>query len=236
MSGRPNSFMPMFWGDYWRDTGHLTGAQHGAYLNLIGRYWVSGRPLPDDDAQLWRLALCDSIRAWVGMRHVVLSLFHISEDGWRHKRIDAELLQAEQRYAKRSNAAAIKWSKQKQSTCNADAMHDPMHVQPQPQPQPHLVPNGTKIDIRRAKAGYSADFEMFWRDYPRKIAKGAAWKAWQTAIKVASAETIIASLNRKWPADPAYIPHPATYLNQRRWEDEIERPRDVAAEFLEGLT
>jgi len=42
-------WMPMYWGDYLRDTGHLTTTEHGA---KIGHYWVTGKPLPDDDKRL----------------------------------------------------------------------------------------------------------------------------------------------------------------------------------------
>lgn len=68
MGARPDSFMPMFWGDYARDTGHLNNSGHGAYLMLIKHYWASAAPLPDDDTQLWRIACCDSIAAWRKLR------------------------------------------------------------------------------------------------------------------------------------------------------------------------
>lgn len=74
---------------------------------------------------------------------------------------------------------------------------------------------------------YSETFESFWKKYPRKIGKGAAWRAWKSSPP-GLYEKIISSVVEHHSRDPAwkrdggqYIPHPATYLNQKRWEDEI---------------
>lgn len=63
-------------------------------------------------------------------------------------------------------------------------------------------------------------FELFWRDYPRKIGKGAARTAFQKAIKKADPEVILKTLRGyTFPTDMQFIPHAATWLNQERWED-----------------
>jgi len=103
MSGA-DKFMPMYWGDYARDTGHLNNAGHGAYLMLIKHYWGSGRPLPDDDAQLWRIACCDSVGAWKKLRPVIEPFFRVADGLWRHGRVDRELVKAAERYEKRAKA------------------------------------------------------------------------------------------------------------------------------------
>lgn len=71
-----------------------------------------------------------------------------------------------------------------------------------------------------------AMFDRFWAAYPRKTAKKDAVKAWG---KIGADEKLLAVIlaaiekqkaGRQW-SDPEYIPHPATWLNGRRWEDEV---------------
>lgn len=72
----------------------------------------------------------------------------------------------------------------------------------------------------------NADFEAFWHAYPRKVGKTAAAKAWERAKSKPDAQTIIAIIERQktwpeWKKDGGqYIPHPSTWLNGGRWEDQ----------------
>ena len=79
-------WMPLYVGDYLGDTGHLTTAQHGAYLLLMMHYWRKGE-LPDDDRQLSKITKLP-LRTWCEYRATLQDFFH---EGWKHKRIDAEL-------------------------------------------------------------------------------------------------------------------------------------------------
>lgn len=72
-------------------------------------------------------------------------------------------------------------------------------------------------------------FERFWKEYPRKAAKQNAHKAWDKLNPdEALTEQIIASVERfrldpQWTKDNGqFIPHAATFLNGKRWEDETE--------------
>lgn len=72
-------------------------------------------------------------------------------------------------------------------------------------------------------------FERFWKEYPRKAAKQNARKAWDKLNPdEALTEQIIASVERfrldpQWTKDNGqFIPHAATFLNGKRWEDETE--------------
>lgn len=75
-------------------------------------------------------------------------------------------------------------------------------------------------------------FGRFWEAYPNKTGKGAAEKAYAKAIRFMSGHdppgqlldaVARAKLGRQW--GEGFVPNPATWLNQRRWEDEIEPPR-----------
>lgn len=74
-------------------------------------------------------------------------------------------------------------------------------------------------------------FEAFWEAYPKKVGKGDARKKFH---KIAPNEVLfnqmMDSLNKakkceQWVRDRGqYIPHPSTWLNQSRWEDEYDAP------------
>lgn len=69
-------------------------------------------------------------------------------------------------------------------------------------------------------------FEKFWRLYPRKEAKADAVKAWKK-VKPSDVEAIHAAVpihaqSVGWQKEGGrFIPLPASWLNSRRWEDEL---------------
>jgi len=72
-------------------------------------------------------------------------------------------------------------------------------------------------------------FRRFWGAYPKKVAKVDARKAWAKLHPDADlAERIIAGVEsyaatEQWQREGRrYVPNPATFLNKRRWEDEVE--------------
>lgn len=70
-------------------------------------------------------------------------------------------------------------------------------------------------------------FDEFWTFYPKKIGKGAARKSYDK-IKPSDelhkrmlAAIVTAKRSDQWTRDGGqYIPNPATWLNQQRWDDE----------------
>lgn len=74
-------------------------------------------------------------------------------------------------------------------------------------------------------------FECFWEAYPRKVAKKKARQIW-TGLKVDQkllTKILVAieeyKKTEQWSDSVRFIPHPTTFLSQRRWEDEIPKPR-----------
>lgn len=72
-------------------------------------------------------------------------------------------------------------------------------------------------------------FADFWAAYPRKVARLEAEKAWrQVNIPPLMLPRVLDALaaqtaSELW-SDVRYIPHAATWLRGRRWEDELEAP------------
>ena len=83
-----------------------------------------------------------------------------------------------------------------------------------------------KRNVNEKKDIALGGFELFWSAYPKKVAKQDAVKAW-AKIQGVEFPTIMDGLRRwknsdEWSRDDGrYIPHPATWLNGRRWEDEV---------------
>jgi hypothetical protein len=78
-------------------------------------------------------------------------------------------------------------------------------------------------------------FARFWDAYPRKVGKLDALKAWEKLRAPPELiERIIAAVEAQttstdWLRDGGrYVPHPATWLNGRRWEDEPQQPALMA--------
>jgi hypothetical protein len=82
-----------------------------------------------------------------------------------------------------------------------------------------------KPQARLSPAELAEQFERFWRAYPRKVAKDAARKAFERAIKgVGNPDVLIMGAKRyavERQNEPAkYTKHPATWLNAGCWDDE----------------
>lgn len=77
-------------------------------------------------------------------------------------------------------------------------------------------------------------FEEFWKVYPRKVNKKLARKIWQRQKLDEKTEIIIKSVleyAKQWD-EIRYIPHPSTFLNGERWEDEFENESSAKILFL----
>lgn len=82
---------------------------------------------------------------------------------------------------------------------------------------------------KKKKETYSEGFLEFWNLYPKKVGKDAAWKAWKNnECEMLIIDLLKSQLERQinseqWQKDNGqFIPHPATYINQGRWKDEVE--------------
>ena len=89
-------------------------------------------------------------------------------------------------------------------------------------------PQGEAAKVKKKpKSQATESFATFWKAYPKKVAKAEALKAWAKIEDVdAKLSDILAGLERakrsqQWMKDDGqFIPYPATWLNQTRWEDE----------------
>ena len=108
----------------------------------------------------------------------------------------------------------------------------PSSLSPDPplSPPPYNPPSSPSLspsprDVSRADEDR---FSRFWAAYPRKVGKQAAKKSWsrlhpseeltQAILQAVEAQ----KQSRQWRENNGqFIPNPATWLNQGRWEDEL---------------
>ena len=89
-------------------------------------------------------------------------------------------------------------------------------------------PTSPRRGSRRKKSADMDGFALFWQEYPRKAAEAAALKAWQKLSPSPElVERILAHVrdhkrSQDWIKNGGqFVPHPAKFLNEQRWEDDI---------------
>jgi hypothetical protein len=86
---------------------------------------------------------------------------------------------------------------------------------------------------RRSRPTGDADFDRWWDQYPRRVDKESARKAYARVIKAgrATPDELLAGAMRyaaeKAGEDPRFTKHPATWLNAGSWANEPLAPRPV---------
>lgn len=223
MAEKHEKWMPLYITDYLGDTMHLTAEQHGAYLLLLMAAWKSGGAVPNDPVQLGLITRMGE-RWQTHAAAIVLPFFTQCDGMLIHRRVEQELSKAiatvEKKAAAGKAGAEKRW--QNDGRRIADAL--PKQWQndaPSPSPSPSTSNEVDKPTTRDAR------FDEFWSAYPKKVGKDAALKAWRRLKAPADTlPAILAALDwqkksEQWGKDGGqYIPNPATYLGQGRWQDE----------------
>lgn len=85
-------------------------------------------------------------------------------------------------------------------------------------------------------------FKTFWSFYPKKKKKTEAFKVWEKLSPDAALFGLIIEAVKVQAASPdwkkeggKFIPHPTSWLNGKRWEDEPDKPAQFASQTTEEL-
>ena len=104
-------------------------------------------------------------------------------------------------------------------------------------PAPGTGEQGNRGTVKKTYASPKVDdaFNEFWNLYPRKKGKDKALDSLRKALKKTSLEEIMSGLQATLPEwegkEPDFVPYPATWLNQGRWQDEVsETKQDKSGE------
>jgi uncharacterized protein YdaU (DUF1376 family) len=231
-----------FWTDRWMGSSGflLPMLARGVYREMLTQAWRRGARLPNDPASIKR-AIGATDAEWAEAWPAVSRYWRV--DDTNHLVNDTQLSvyaeskeSADNTHERAMKGAQARW-KQSPSNAQASAQAKPEECPPSPSPSPSLISDsGTVSDSKKIKtvalrAPDQSLFEHFWLAYPKKVGKGAALKAW---VKLKPSQTMLDSMiaavrqQIEWPQwrkeNGQFIPHPATWLNQGRWQDEGSKP------------
>lgn len=223
-------------GDYAQETGHLDPIEDIAYRRMLDLYYREQAPLTTDVQRIAKLIRMPENSGTV--RDILNEFFTESPDGYRNTRADREIEAYKRMADGGAKGAAKRWLKA------ADAPPIGTGSPPQDNPNANQLPGtnyqepGTKERKARQAPHDDASFDAFWTLFPNKKAKQDAAKAWaklkpDTDLQDKITQAIAAqSASDDWRKDNGkFIPHPATWLNGRRWEDLSGPPPSVHGHF-----
>lgn len=202
-------------GDYTSHTQHLTLIEDIAYRRMLDVYYLQERPL---NANITTVARQIRMRDNEAEVKIVLEEFFTLVDGcWRHERIEREINEYSTKVEQASNAGRT--SAQRRLNARSTSVDIPLN-QPLTSNQEPVTKNHKPTTPLPPEG-----FGFFWEKYPKKVGKPAALRAFKAAKLNGDLSGVLADLDKRkvgedWQKENGqFIPHPATYLNQRRWED-----------------
>ncbi|MBB3006022.1 YdaU family protein [Cupriavidus alkaliphilus] len=133
------NFYKRYTGDYARDTVHLSMVEDGAYNRLMDFYYSTEKPLPADRKAVYRIARATDKAEQKAVDSVLSEFFQDTAEGFRHKRIDAEIEKAKPKAdANRENGKKGGRPRKTQPTDNPP--QNPMGFQQVTQTEPNGEP------------------------------------------------------------------------------------------------
>ena len=131
------AFLPLFTGDYLRDTRTLSPLRHGVYLLLLVYCWDTKGPVPLEEQDAAAITNCRSGEEIDALRYVLSKYFTRCEDGYYNERMQEEIADSEFISKKRSEAGkkgaearkkhiSVKHLRQVLNTSQANAKHLPV--------------------------------------------------------------------------------------------------------------
>jgi uncharacterized protein YdaU (DUF1376 family) len=192
-------------------TAHLTLVEEAVYRRLIDHYYDIEQPIGHDLKGMIRRLRLDGYEDQVTT--ILNEFFTQTEDGWSNKHCDLKIkAYKNQKKANKNNGkAGGRPKKQKITESVTDGL-------------PFVTLTTNNKQETKNKDIKDDRFDIFWKQYPRKVAKPNAQKAWNK-IKPDDVvfKKMLAAINQQGLSSKEiqFVPHPATWLNAQRWEDEI---------------
>lgn len=230
--------------DFIAGTQEMSQAEVGAYIRLLCQQWTRGS-IPSCPDKRERLAggpvspdvLAKFPAAGDGqLKNLRLEEYRDNLEFYRQRKVDAGRSGADKRWGRKQNdSTAIPEPWQKDGTAMnvplAEAWQEDGYSPSSSSSTPTTTTTpeegcGESSKEERKKESLPEGFEEFWKAYPRKVAKPQAIRAWRKLNPNQELRNSILndvkarSSSQAWTKDNGtFIPYPATYLNNQRWED-----------------
>lgn len=211
--------MPLFTDAITADCHHLNDSEFGLYMRILILIWRSPNcRIPNDESWITR-KLNKPSESFM----MLIKEFCISDGNFiTQKRLLKEWNYISKTRKKNTASAKHRWNNEK-DICKRNA--------PTPTPTPTPIKEERKKEkektIKKENAEkYSAEFDIFWSSYPKnRGSKFTAFKAYNSAImkgathdNLERSATAFSNYISRAGTELQYVPHGATWLNQRRWE------------------
>lgn len=97
----------------------------------------------------------------------------------------------------------------------------------------NTTPTGLDKTISPKRNAYPSQFEELWELFPRKVGKDDAFRSWKKNRGRVDHEVLKTAISKHAALvagkEKQFIPHPATWLNDGRWQDEeLQPPQPLA--------
>ena len=200
--------------EYAASTRHLTELEDLVYRRCIDLYYGHKQPFPNAEWAAKRIQISD-VQV---VDSILKEFFRHGEDGYSYQQADDDLSDFEAKSKKARDAVNARWAIRPHSERNTLEKKREEEIR--------------KEEIRKEKkkpippAAVAVRFGEFWQEWPsgmRKYGKELAMNSWAKQALDAEADAIIAHVRQSAASEgwiSGYIPAPATYLNQRRWENQ----------------
>ena len=226
--------------DYRKDTAHLSALEHGIYRQLIDWYYLDEKPIPRETQMVMRRLRLGSESESQALKNVLNDFFFLEEDGYHQSRCDAEL-KAYHRKVKNNQVNGKLGGRPKKTTMVSSGNPDGTQQEPNRNPNQTLTNNQEPITNKPPIVPQGGRFDEFWSAWPtstRKVAKSACQTKWAKQKLDGVADRILAHVRVMKQTDSwktGFEPAPLTYLNQKRWEDDLPAQSSGKPEWMRGM-
>ncbi len=215
-------------------TRHLTRVERSLYRDAIELYYDQEKPLTSDFLVLSRRLMARTEEEKLALKSVLDEFFHIEGDIFHHDRCDSEIefyhsnMSAKSRAGKASAAARRKKRDAGKDKIPTPVKHPSNACSTEVQQTSNQEPRTNKQIPPDPPKGDHERFDDFYSAYPRKAGKIQAVKTWnKLKLPDELINRILNDIAQRIACgdfdinDKKHIPHPSTYLNDKRWEDEM---------------